>query len=575
MTPTHRLHTVRAVLFPPATRPLTMNLLLASRTLIATAALAALTACGGSDPDTTPAKATLVGRYAQGTTAGMSEIVAYHQASRSMFITVDTAGMPSSFQRISLSSLGTTALANPVTASNLAAGATTSVAAHVNDAGFTAGGVQTLAISGNLLAIAVQATPKTANGIVAFYRLDAQGNASYLKKVTVGSLPDGMAFTPDGSRLVVANEGELSVTFATDGIDPEGSISIIAVANGVPADTATTLGFAAFNAGGSRASELPAGVRIGRSGATVAQDMEPEYVSISADGSKAHVTLQENNAVAVVDLATSRIERIFAMGHKDHGLAANALAASDRVSATAPFALKTYPNLFGVYMPDGIASFSVNGVNYFITANEGDDRHDFLPASQAEMQRVGHASIVLSPTAFPNATALKGETELGRLSIIRTMGLNSQNQYERLYTLGGRSFSIYNAQTGAQVYDSGADLERRAYATLPATLLGHAQVKDRLDNKGPEPESVVVGQVRGRPHAFVALERTSAILVYDLSNPASPQFVQWLQNTATLNDGDVSPEGLAFVPADQSPTGQALLLAGHEVSGSVSVWELR
>lgn len=283
--------------------------------------------------------------------------------------------------------------------------------------------------------------------------------------------------------------------------------------------------------------------------------------------------MQENNAVAVVDLATNRIERIVAMGFKNHGLAANALAPSDKVAATAPFALKSYPNLFGVYMPDGIASFTVNGVSYFITANEGDDRDDFL--ASAETQRAGHASIVLSPTAFPNAAVLKGETELGRLNIIRTMGLNSQGQYERLYTLGGRSFSIYNAQTGAQVYDSGSDLERRAYATLPISLLGNSQVKDRLDNKGPEPESVVVGQVRGRPHAFVALERTSAILVYDVSNPASPVFVQWLQNTTTLADGDVSPEGLAFVPADQSPSGQALLLAGHEVSGTVSVWELR
>jgi hypothetical protein len=409
--------------------------------------------------------------------------------------------------------------------------------------------------------------------VVAFYRLDALGNATYLKKVTVGSLPDGMAFTPDGSKLVVANEGELSVSFATDGIDPDGTISVIAVANGTPADTATTLGFADFNIDGSRFSELPAAVRIGRSGATVAQDMEPEYVSITPDGTKAHVTLQENNAVAVVDLATNRIERIVAMGFKNHGLAANALAPSDKVAATAPFALKSYPNLFGVYMPDGIASFTVNGVSYFITANEGDDRDDFL--ASAETQRAGHASIVLSPTAFPNAAVLKGETELGRLNIIRTMGLNSQGQYERLYTLGGRSFSIYNAQTGAQVYDSGSDLERRAYATLPISLLGNSQVKDRLDNKGPEPESVVVGQVRGRPHAFVALERTSAILVYDVSNPASPVFVQWLQNTTTLADGDVSPEGLAFVPADQSPSGQALLLAGHEVSGTVSVWELR
>ncbi len=561
-----------------------MNLLSAPRTLLATAVLAALTACGGSDDpvpvpvpapvvDTTPAKATLVGRYAQNTTAGMSEIVAYHAASRSMFITVDSATTKSSFQRISLANLGSTALANPVTASNLTAGSVTSVSADVNGAGFTAGGVQTLAISGNLLAIAVQATPKTDNGVVAFYRLDALGNATYLKKVTVGSLPDGMAFTPDGSKLVVANEGELSVSFATDGIDPDGTISVIAVANGTPADTATTLGFADFNIDGSRFSELPAAVRIGRSGATVAQDMEPEYVSITPDGTKAHVTLQENNAVAVVDLATNRIERIVAMGFKNHGLAANALAPSDKVAATAPFVLKSYPNLFGVYMPDGIASFTVNGVSYFITANEGDDRDDFL--ASAETQRAGHASIVLSPTAFPNAAVLKGETELGRLNIIRTMGLNSQGQYERLYTLGGRSFSIYNAQTGAQVYDSGSDLERRAYATLPISLLGNSQVKDRLDNKGPEPESVVVGQVRGRPHAFVALERTSAILVYDVSNPASPVFVQWLQNTTTLADGDVSPEGLAFVPADQSPSGQALLLAGHEVSGTVSVWELR
>lgn len=561
-----------------------MNLLSAPRTLLATAVLAALTACGGSDDpvpvpvpapvvDTTPAKATLVGRYAQNTTAGMSEIVAYHAASRSMFITVDSTTTKSSFQRISLANLGSTALANPVTASNLTAGSVTSVSADVNGAGFTAGGVQTLAISGNLLAIAVQATPKTDNGVVAFYRLDALGNATYLKKVTVGSLPDGMAFTPDGSKLVVANEGELSVSFATDGIDPDGTISVIAVANGTPADTATTLGFADFNIAGSRFSELPAAVRIGRSGATVAQDMEPEYVSITPDGTKAHVTLQENNAVAVVDLATNRIERIVAMGFKNHGLAANALAPSDKVAATAPFALKSYPNLFGVYMPDGIASFTVNGVSYFITANEGDDRDDFL--ASAETQRAGHASIVLSPTAFPNAAVLKGETELGRLNIIRTMGLNSQGQYERLYTLGGRSFSIYNAHTGAQVYDSGSDLERRAYATLPISLLGNSQVKDRLDNKGPEPESVVVGQVRGRPHAFVALERTSAILVYDVSNPASPVFVQWLQNTTTLADGDVSPEGLAFVPADQSPSGQALLLAGHEVSGTVSVWELR
>lgn len=554
-----------------------MTSLFRFRHLFCTSVILALTACGGkdsADSDALP-QATLIGRYAQNVSAGFSEIVAYHPESQSAFITVDNATTPSSFQRISLRGLSSTALTNPTTASNLERGTSTSVAAHVNGDGFTAGGVQTLAISGNLLAIAVQATPKTDKGVVAFYRLDAQGNATYLKKVSVGSLPDGMAFSPDGSKLVVANEGELSASFGTDGIDPNGSISIIAITNGTPAETATTLDFSDFNSGASRASELPVDVRIGRAGATLAQDMEPEYVSISSDNSKAYVTLQENNAVAVVNLATSRIDRVFAMGYKNHGLASNALAASDKVSATAPFALKSYANLYGVYMPDGIATFSVNGTSYYITANEGDDRDDFLPSGQKETQRVGHSSMVLNNTAFPTASTLKTETELGRLTVLSTMGRNSNNEFEKLYTLGGRSFSIYSASTGAQVYDSGSDIEQRVYSTLPVALLGKDQVIGRLDNKGPEPESVAVGQVNGKTFAFVALERSSAIMMYDLSNPTAPKFVQWLQNTTDMSNGDISPEGLSFVPAAQSPTGKALLLAGHEVSGTVAVWEIK
>lgn len=553
-----------------------------ARSLIATAVLATMAACGGGNepapqqqPEVAP-QAALVGRFAHNVSAGTAEIVAHHVGSQSVFITVDTSSTPNAFQRVSLRNLSSTALNNPTTASNLESGAITSVASHVNDSGFTAGGVQTLAIHGDLLAIAVQATPKTAPGVVAFYRLDAQGNATYLRKVTVGSLPDGMAFNPNGSQLVIANEGEIdgdkSFVLAPDkSNDPLGTISIIAINNGTPAATATTLDFTAFDDGNSRASERPADVRIGIAGNDFSRDAEPEYVSISEDGKTAYVTLQENNAVAVVNLEIPRIDRLIAMGYKDHGLVANALAPSDRASADAPFALKSYNNVYGIHMPDAIASFSVNGTPYFITANEGDDRDDFL--ATAETGRV--SSLSLDPNAFPNANALQANTELGRLTVIRTMGRNSNNQHDKLYALGGRSFSIYNANTGQQVYDSGSELEQRAYATLPIGLLGHPQVRDRLDNKGPEPESVVVGTINNKPYAFVALERTSAILMYDVSNPAAPVFVQWLQNTTTLNDGDISPEGLAFVPAAQSPSGKPLLLAGHEVSGTLAVWELK
>lgn len=543
----------------------------------------------------------LVGRYSSGGTVAapslVAEIVAYHAASKSLFVTVDTAAEPSSFARIDLSALPKTALANSTTATNLTAAPRVNVAASVNGGGFTAGGVQSLDVSGNLLAIAVQSSPKTSLGVIAFYTLDSAGTATFLKKVTVGSLPDGVAFSPDGKYLVVANEGELSNTFMTDGIDPEGAISIIPITNGVPADTATTLGFSDFNVGGSRRSELPAGVRIGRPGATVAQDLEPEFVSISADSKTAFVTLQENNAVAVVDLVNARISKIFALGYKDYSTK-NRIAASDRYAGTAaaaynnptqPAQLKNYPNLFGVYMPDGIATVTLNGKTYFLTANEGDDRGDFQTGSAAETARFADLVASLDPTAFPAATvdALKTAQELGRLTLMakdangKFGDTDGDGDYDRLYVLGGRSFSIWDAETGQQVFDSGDDVERIVYnnaaddATKSAALLKADQLLGRLDNKGPEPESVVVGQVGSETYAFIGLERASGILMYQITNPLKPKFVQYIRNTTDLTDGDISPEGMKFIPAAQSPNGAALLVVGHEVSGSVAVYQIK
>lgn len=547
-------------------------------------------------------KMSLVGRYTSGGTVSspslVAEIVSYHATSKSLFITVDTTAEPSSFKRIDLSSLSTTALANPTTSTNLTVSQRYNVAADVNATGvFTAGGVQSLDVSNNLLAIAVQATPKTDNGVIAFYSLSSNGAPTFLKKVTVGSLPDGVAFSPDGNYLVVANEGELSNSFMTDGIDPEGSISIIAINNGVPADTATTLGFADFNVGGSRRTELPSGVRIGRPGATVAQDMEPEYVSISADSKTAFVTLQENNAVAVVDLTAGRISKIFALGFKDYG-SKNKIAASDRYAGTTssaygnptvPATLKNYANLYGAYLPDGIATYTVNGKTYFLTANEGDDRGDFLTGSSADTARFSTIVSNLDPVAFPAdiINTIKTDQELGRLTLLTKDAngnygdTNGDGKYDRVYVLGGRSFSIWSADTGEQVFDSGEDIERIVYnnaaddANNATTLLKADQLLGRLDNKGPEPESVVVGQVGNDTYAFVGLERASGILMYKITNPQKPSFVQYIRNTTTLADGDISPEGMKFIPASQSPSGVPLLVVGHEVTGSVAVYQIK
>ena len=539
----------------------------------------------------------LVGRYsAEGSTSKSrlyAEIISYHKLSKSAFITIDEplTSNPTSFARISLSALPTTGMKTKsddnnetVSTQNLTLGTPVNVATHVNDSGFTAGGVQSLDISGNLLAIAVANTTKNSNGVIAFYTLDANGAATFVRKVTVGALPDGVAFSPNGKYLVVANEGEPLKNSATSVSDAEGSISIIAITDGMPATTATNLGFTDFNTGGSRASELPSGIRIVRPGATFSQDVEPEYVTISDDSKTAFVTLQEANAVAMVDLATSRISKISALGVKDFGQPKNKLWTNDTTAYTtctsatacATPTLKNYTNLFGYYMPDGVASFTIAGKTYFLTGNEGDNKDDVIETAAKESARVSEIASSLDTSIFTTTVS----TELARLNIIKTangsaVGANSSGKYEKLYTYGARSFSIWDADTGALVFDSGDDFERAVYSDATPSLLFGA-LKGRMDDKGPEPENIVVGQVGKEYYAFIGLERSSGIMMYQITNPAKPKFVQYIRNTSDATaTGDVSPEGLKFISAADSPTGTPLLLVGHEISGSMAVFQIK
>ena len=541
----------------------------------------------------------LVGRYSAGGTTSLSrlyaEIISYHKLSKSAFITIDEplTTTPTSFARVSLSALTTTAMKTTpannnevVTTQNLSLGTPVNVATHVNDSNFTAGGVQSLDITGNLLAIAVANSIKNQSGVIAFYSLDSNGVATFIRKVTVGALPDGVAFSPNGKYLVVANEGEPLKNSATSISDAEGSISIITINNEQPATTATTLSFTDFNSGGSRASELPSGVRIVRPGATFSQDVEPEYVTISEDSNTAFVTLQEANAVAVVDLTNSRISKIYALGVKDFSQSKNKIWTNDQTSAytsctsasvCSPPTLKNYANLYGYYMPDGVASFTVAGKTYFLTGNEGDNKDDNIETAAKESARVSEIASSLDTSIFPSTVS----TELARLNIVKTangtaVGVNTTSgKYEKLYTYGARSFSIWDADTGVQVFDSGADFERTVYNDATPSLLFSA-LKGRMDDKGPEPENIAVGKVGNETFAFIGLERSSGIMMYQVTNPLKPKFVQYIRNTTdATSTGDVSPEGLKFISASDSPTGVPLLLVGYEVSGSLAVYQIK
>ncbi len=434
-------------------------------------------------------------------------------------------------------------------------------------------------------AIAFEALDKVSAGHVVFFDATAPDAASaVLGEVAVGALPDMVAFSPDGTHAVVANEGEPADDFSSD---PEGSVSVIALptAKAAPAQSAVrTADFHAFEAGGTKT--LPADVRV--FGPTphgddlpVSRNLEPEYVAI--DGGTAYVALQEANAVAVVDIASASVTGIWALGFKDLGLEGNGIDPSDRDPNGAPtFGIRTYPGLHGIYMPDGMASYTAGGTTYLVTANEGDAREwgDYVePVRVKSLAAEGFGPVCTDSALAP---FLK-DAELGRLNVSKEEGFDAtRGCYTDLYAFGGRSFSIWTTD-GTQVFDSGDAFERITHAAAPAFFNSNhteANLEGRSDDKGPEPESVAVGTLSGRTYAFIGFERVGGIAVFDITDPAASRFVTYINNRDFTADpessaaGDLGVEGIAFIPAASSATGEALLAVGNEVSGTTTLFSI-
>lgn len=421
------------------------------------------------------------------------------------------------------------------------------------------GTINSVAVKNGVIAVAVDNSDPSQPGKVLL--LDS-ATGDILKEIVVGVVPDQVTFTPDGKKILVANEAE-TVSPANN---PLGSISIIDISAGAANPTVTTVDFTALN--GSEAVLKAQGLAL-FSGQAAGADIEPEYITVSPDGTRAYVTLQEVNAVAVLDLtnpsATAPIS-IQPLGYIDRNLAGNEFDASDRDGIDIANA-----DVLSAPQPDAIASWSVEGVTYFITANEGDARVGGL----LDEKRLNDATVILDPTAYPDAAALKNNNNLGRLNIISNQGdTDNDGDIDQIYTFGGRGVSIFRQEADGsitKVRETGSEFEKIIARDLPTRFNAEngSAADDRSDNKGPEPEGVTIGKVGDKVYAFVTLERIGGVIVYDVTNPETASYVTYKPATSE----DYAPEVVTFISAADSPTGTALVISANEVSGTTTVYK--
>ncbi len=396
---------------------------------------------------------------------------------------------------------------------------------------------------------------KQVPGVVAFFNADGDYNSS----VGVGILPDMVTFTHDGSKIIVANEGEPVGDEEKEGhlSDPYGSISIIDVAS----KAVSSVDFKSITV-------APTGSKIA-SGAEIARDFEPEYVTVSADDTKAWIALQETNAIAEINLEDNTLTKVFGLGFKDFSKVENALDfKKDEIVniETAPV------GVYGMYQPDTITSYNVAGKNYIVTANEGDDRDDFYEEA----------------TKASELTHSLGES-VGDLRVNPDLGdADGDGVYEELYAYGGRSFSIFDADTGALVYDSGSDFETKVAAQIDNDYFATRPKKgkwyttdERSEKKSIEPESLTLGMIDGKTFAYIGLEKQGGFMVYDITSPEAVSFVEYnndinyskefdYKTEVPADIDDMGPEGSTTFSQD----GKNYLALANEVSGTTSVYEL-
>ena len=501
---------------------------------------------------------------------GSGEIATFHPGSKRIFATngvknaidifdISNVAAPKKVGSLSLSPYG-----NDVT--SVAAGRDVVVAAVLVTETFSATGA-----------------PSTPNGKLVVF--DTNGKVLSSPDI-LGVLPDSVTFAPNGTTALVAIEGQpvcakddpaTTAKEDTDYLkasDPEGGVSIVDLTNPA-APVVKFAGFKQFNVAQMKAK----GIAVSSVVNNVAKDFEPEFIT-AVDNKYAYVTIQEANAIGKLDIEAASFESVTRAFESK--LSVTARDTSDRDSGAGP---RNYANVVGASQPDAIASFKVGSGHYFVTANEGDAREY---TCLNDDQRA--SSLKVDTRRFPNWSTLSASAALGRAKVNPTIGdRDGDGDIDTIHLRGSNSMTMY--RNGIALWDSGELLDQ-----IQITAFGVANIngshslssdkstmnyvgQDRSDDKGSEPEGVAVGMVGNTRVAILGLERMTALAVFDITQPRSPVFQEWLQMlpakaTPAKDVKHWSPEGIVFVSADKSPSGKALIITSYELSGSISIHQI-
>jgi 2',3'-cyclic-nucleotide 2'-phosphodiesterase (5'-nucleotidase family) len=436
------------------------------------------------------------------------------------------------------------------------------------------GNGNSIALSGNTLAVSFDGPTAGSNGAVALFDVASDGTgATWRATANVGAVPDMLVFTPDGSTILAAIEGEPAPGYT---IDPAGGLALIDATSGA----ATFFGFSSFDAQAATLRSQGVKLTYGLPGTANAQalpslDLEPEYITISAN--RAYVTLQEANAIGIFDLGTQSWVSILPLGLINHNTAGNGIDTSDRDGGAN---IRQVP-LSGMFMPDAIASFVQGGVTYLVTANEGDAREwggtGNVFNEAVRISELVPASGSTAPAGMPALDAAllsqiqsrRGDADLGRIDVSRWVGdTDGDGDLDRLQVFGGRGFAVWEvggtstAPTLTLRYNSGQLIDQIIASQLPGSY-----DDGRSDNKGAEPEQITLGTVGGTVYAFVGLERANATMAFSIDGPTNVNFAGIINRS-----GDTAPEVSTFIPAVGSTP--ARLAVANEVSGTTTLFNL-